>query len=68
MSINNQLTAFNSVEDPHRHSGLDGLEDYFLRDLISRTLYDMGLLATDKITDYPQRYVLKIMKDEVDKK
>jgi len=39
-----------------------------LRDLISRTLYDMGLLATDKITDYPQRYVLKIMKDEVDKK
>jgi len=39
------------------------MADYFLREEVAKTLYNLGIIPSPNPMDYPQRFLLKKMED-----
>lgn len=56
LQVVNSLMYFDSCEDVIRHTASE-LADYFLRDNIAKTLFELGVVPTPEFTNYPQRFL-----------
>jgi hypothetical protein len=62
LKIIDELLFYNAYEDELRHGTMNpDLADYFLREEVAKTLYEVGVIPSSRSTDYPQRYLLKMM-------
>jgi len=50
-------------EDEFRHAQLKEVADYFLREEVAKTLYNLGIIPSPNPMDYPQRVLLEKMED-----
>jgi len=63
LKIIDELTWYNMYEDEFRHAQLKEVADYFLREEVAKTLYNLGIIPSPNPMDYPQRVLLKKMED-----
>ena len=63
LKIVDELTFYNIYEDEFRHTQLKELADYFLREEVAKTLYLLGIIDSPNPMNYPQRYLLKKVKE-----
>jgi hypothetical protein len=67
LAIIDELTYYNIYEDEVRHTTLKELADYFLREELAKTLYELKLIPTPNPMDYPQRFLLRKCEEFLDK-
>lgn len=63
LRIIDELTYYNIYEDEFRHTQLKELADYFLREETAKTLYELDAIDSPNPMNYPQRYLLKKIKE-----